>query len=194
MRWAPACLFSALFLTSLGLTGTAAPAAPSGARHSTPIPRAVHHGGHGFRHARFHHVTPPHHRHGFRPVHKHGHHGFHKHQHHKFRHHFATPFWPYVATVGDSAPIIVQQNAPAPALIPGIPSVADLPAATGIRSAPAGSPTLYVLDGRQSLRSGGAKIVTLDATGTKAAAGGEGQVEDTKDGPRIIHLSVPVGR
>jgi hypothetical protein len=66
---------------------------------------------------------------------------------------------------------------------PDIPSVADLPVSVGIRSAPAASPTVFVLGaGRRSLRTGGAKIVSTQ----RSDADG--------DGPRIIRLDVPRGR
>jgi hypothetical protein len=86
--------------------------------------------------------------------------------------------WSYLDTSGDVTIPIVRADAPP--LPPAIPSVADLPVAMGIRSAPVASPAIYVLSsGRRSAR--GAKIVDTDAA--------EG--EDLSTGPRIIRLDVP---
>ena len=190
MRRAPACLFSAIFAISLGVSGTKTIAAP-GVRHSEPIPRGVH-GGRpgslaiGHRIGSRHHPTRPRggFRHGLRWPHKYG--------HALFRHHLSMPLWPYVETAGTPAPVIVEQSPQAPPpVLPGIPSISDLPASTGIRSAPTGSPTFYVLDGeRRSLRRGGAKVVTMG----QAGAGAETETDVQGNGPRIIHLKVPVGR
>jgi hypothetical protein len=92
--------------------------------------------------------------------------------------------WSYLDTSGDVTMPIIQADAPPP-LPPAIPSVADLPVAMGIRSAPPASPAVYVLSpGRQSLRGRGGQIADTDAA--------EG--EDLSSGPRIIRLDVPRGR
>ena len=86
-----------------------------------------------------------------------------------------------VATLGEPV------DAPTYQAPPGVPSIADLPASTGIRSAPAGSPTVYVLGpGKRSLRGGGPKIVTMDRNGADHDADGTGL--------RIIRLNAPRGR
>jgi hypothetical protein len=75
-----------------------------------------------------------------------------------------------------------------PGRVTGIPSIAELPASTGIGPGPAASPTIYVLNGsRRSLRRGsGAKIVTMDEA--------DPPIGVSSGGPRIIHLDVPRGR
>ena len=81
-------------------------------------------------------------------------------------------------------PIVVHANAAPPPLPPAIPSLADLPVAMGIASAPVASPAIYVLDSGRSVRGRGA-----DARNTETAEG-----EDVSTGPRIIRLDVPRGR
>jgi hypothetical protein len=98
----------------------------------------------------------------------------------------STWLWPSSYSNGDVTLSTVEPE-DAPPVPPGIPSVADLPVSTGIASAPAASPAIYVLSsGNRAVRSGGAKIVTMDRS--ESRDDGEG------NGPRIIHLNVPRGR
>jgi hypothetical protein len=98
----------------------------------------------------------------------------------------STWLWPSSYSDGDVTPSTVEP-ADAPSVPPGIPSVADLPVSTGIRSTPAAAPAVYVLSAKGSARSGtGAKIVTMDRS--------ESQDEGEGTSPRIIHLDVPRGR
>jgi hypothetical protein len=118
-------------------------------------------------------------RHGYR----HPFYGVHGYGYHGYRH---FPHWTgsYLDTSGEvTVPIIVHADVAPPPSPPAIPSVADLRVAMGIRSAPAASPAIYVLnsDGR-SLRGRGAKIVDT------------AEAEDLAVGPRIIRLDVPRGR
>jgi hypothetical protein len=142
--------------------------------------------------------------------HRFSHHGFdhrrfdrHGFKHHGFKHNgFANGFFPSSYLVGSQYPssvTIIQQGEPSTTLTTGtIPSVADLPAVTGIVSQPAAEPTVYVVNGarreapalsRRGERSGGAKILTVDPSDAPNVA-----AEVSTSGPRIIHLDVPVGR
>ena len=184
MRCAPSCLLFVLALC-IGLTDAEIAAARSGIRHSTPsIPSIVRSArphrsafGHriGSRHyavRRFHHHKPH-----WKGDHKHGH-GF-------FRH--RTWAWPYVEAADNQATVIVEHSPPPEPrpFLTGIPSVADLPVSTGIRSGPVGSPTLYVLDGNKRSLRRGAKVLSMGQA--------ESEAESQSTGPRIIHLTVPRG-
>jgi hypothetical protein len=97
------------------------------------------------------------------------------------------PHWTgsYLDRPGDVImPIVVRADA-APPVPLAIPSLADLPVAKGIPSAPAASPAIYVLNSdRWSARSRGADALNTDAA----------ESEDVSTGPRIIRLDVPRGR
>jgi hypothetical protein len=154
--------------------------------------------GHSFNHNGFNHHRFGHHGFDHRGF---WHHGFNRHgfKHDGFKH----GFFPSSYLVGTSYPsnvTIVEQGAPAAPLTTGtIPSVADLPAVTGIRSDPPAEPAIYVINGtgrdtsgsirRGSARSGAAKILTVDPRDAPSVP-----ADVSTGGPRIIHLDVPVGR
>lgn len=188
MRRVPSCLFFAALVLSPWIVTSEPALAQPGVRHGL----AVHHVP-SSRHkasARDHRIGPRygvadrvgrrHHVKGFRN-HRYGFHG------HGFFPHRSW-YGPYVEPPFDPTTFEPAEAPPPHPVLTGIPSVADLPVSAGIRSAPAASPTLYVLDGRRSPRrgSGGAKIVTMDQT--------ESEIELPASGPRIIHLDVPRGR
>ena len=171
MRRAPSCLLFAGFVLSLGLVNPEGVLAQPGIRHS---PSALQAGWTKRPHVtrREHRIRPRHWR-ADRRLHKGGHrHGF-------------LPYrsWSYVDTAADQTPLILEREPAPPRALPGSPSIADLPVSAGIRSAPAASPTIYVLSGdRRSLRRGsGAKVLTMDADAET----------ESRAGPRIIHLNVP---
>jgi hypothetical protein len=193
MRRVPSRLLFAAFVLSLGsLTAEGALAEP-GFRHA-----GFRHGG-GVRHPgigfRGHWLRPRHeatgHSHGVRHAPAFRRHGrdFHR---SGFRGH---GFFPHRSSIlpywdrGDdlTLPFLEPEDIPPHRILTGIPSVADLPVSTGIRSAPAAAPIVYVIgSGNRSLRHrGGAKIVTKEQGETET--GNEGA--DT--GPRIIHLDAP---
>ena len=208
------CTPSAVLVGVVVLLGTLANAdavsAEARFRHSTPFPKAYR--GHSLPHVRH---APVRHRHehvvdgwrghqglghGFCPQHGANRHGFPHHGHGFFPHHGVkdhhghsffphhTWMWPYVSSDLATATII-QQMTPAAAqpAMPAVPSMTDLPVSLGVRSAPAASPTIYVLDGSQrSLRRGGSKVLSTDETKAESDAG--------DGGPRIIQLRVPRGR
>ncbi|HEY7385253.1 MAG TPA: hypothetical protein VH743_16445 [Beijerinckiaceae bacterium] len=144
-------------------------------------------GHHGFTHNGFN-------RHGFGHDRKNfGHRGF--------RHDgFKNGFLPYSYLTGNSYPssvTIVQQGDAYPVTTGTIPSVADLPAVTGIASQPSAEPAIYVVNGarrdmpapaRRSERPG-AKILTVDPSDAPSVP-----ADVSSGGARIIHLDVPVGR
>jgi hypothetical protein len=80
---------------------------------------------------------------------------------------------PYVALDQGGDPA-----APSYPAFTGIPSLADLPADTGIGPSPVARPAIYVINGSARRRSGG-KAVTTDG------------YSDEGTGPRIIQLNVP---
>ena len=122
-----------------------------------------------------------------------GHKGF---KQHGFNH----GYWPYSYLQGSQYPssvTIVQQSEPQTFTTGTIPSVADLPAVTGIASQPTAEPAIYVVNGarrdtsapaRRSERSG-ARILTVDPSDAPSVP-----AEVSSGGPRIIYLDVPVGR
>lgn len=191
MRRAPSCLLFAGILLSLGSVVPDRAAAEARARHSTPIPAPVHD------------LTGPQSRdvtgrdHAMVFGHRRGDRGFHSGLHDRglpFGRHGFFPYgplsWPYVDTMGAEVPMIGEDGAipPPPERLTGIPSVADLPASTGIVSGPGASPTIYVLNGtKHSLRrGGGAKIVTMDEADPQNGL--------STGAARIIHLDVSGGR
>ncbi len=113
--------------------------------------------------------------------HGYGHHGYGRRGYGFFPH--STSLWPSLAPYGDPTVIVAQGDAlPNPAT--DIPSVADLPVLAGIRSAPVAAPAVYVLgSGKRSLRSGGAKTVSMGQGG-----------EASGTGPLILRLEGPRGR
>jgi hypothetical protein len=181
MQRAPSCLLFAGFLLSVDLVMPEGALAQAGIRHSTPAQHAR-----GTRPlAGGEHRIGSQHRAEDRRLH-----GWpQSRSFQRYRSGFL-PYqpwsWPYVETAGDETPLILE-NGPAPApsrVLPGIPSVMDLPVSAGIRNSPAAAPTIYVLgsDKRSLRRGGGAKVLTMDPddAGTEASSG-----------PRIIHLNVP---
>lgn len=103
----------------------------------------------------------------------------------------------------DTAPVVIQVNqtvAPVAALPAAfaVPSVAELPASTGIREARPAEPAVYVLNEarrresslseRGGRRSPGPRIITLSDEGGDQVDAGPGPF-----GAKIIHLTVPVG-
>ena len=166
-------------------------------------------GHHNFRPGFGHHnFRPGFGHHNFRPGFGHqgfahqgfGHDGF---KHNGFKHDgFKNGFFPYSYLQGSQYPssvTIIQQGQGAYPVTTGtIPSVADLPAVTGIASQPAAEPAIYVVNGarrdtsapaRRSERSSGAKIITVGPSDAPSVP-----AEVSTGGPRIIHLEVPVGR
>jgi hypothetical protein len=91
--------------------------------------------------------------------------------------------------------LAVQQTFIAPQAAPAafvVPSVADLPAVSGIRAAPVAEPARYVInEGRPGLsgaqRFSGPRIMHVTANGSWEAQ------PDASFGAKIIHLTVPVG-
>lgn len=89
-------------------------------------------------------------------------------------------------------------NAPQLPLLGAIPSVTDLPTVVGIRRTEPAQPVVYVLnEGRPRLGAApravprpGARILSVDPDLPSSDLVAEEQVF----GPRIIHLTVPVGR
>lgn len=196
MSRALACLVFASLVLSFGLLQTGTAVAQSGIRHSPSSTKVVrvfpgrHAVGHRIRFR--HHIGRPlnHHKVRWAVPHRHRH-GFfaHRHRHGLGFFPFESLAWPYVETADDQVPLIVEPSPPREpnSALSGIPSVADLSVSTGIRNAPAGSPTFYVLNGRQtSLRRGGAKVLNMDKS--------EPEAESQNAGPRIIHLNVARGR
>ncbi|MDQ4136390.1 MAG: hypothetical protein M3158_09425 [Pseudomonadota bacterium] len=93
----------------------------------------------------------------------------------------STWVWPASHAYADATVVIEQGDAPPDPVVTAIPSLADLPVSLGIRSAPTAAPAIYTVDsGQQSLRSGRAKIVSLDQD--------QSQSEASDRGPRIIRL------
>jgi hypothetical protein len=143
-------------------------------RHSEPLPhphRRVH---------RFHQRHYGHHR-GFHRFHGYGGYGGYGFSSHRL--------WSYLDSYGDVTLPVIHIDAPLPPVIPAVPSLADLPGSTGIRSTPAASPAVYVLgSGRASDRgsAGGRGATSLNAD--------DAEREDRASGPRIIPLDVPRGR
>lgn len=181
MRRAPSCLLFAVLLIPFSLALPEAASAQPGVRHG-----AGQHHSSAMRsrltqrhrignHHRFHGRLADHRGHGRNARH------FSRHKHPIFPHH--SWGWPYVEGT-DATQIVIEQGAPTAYQLPVVPSLADLPVSAGIRSAPVGSPAIFVINssGRSSGQSsGGAKGPDADET-----------VSDSS-GPRIIHLNVPRG-
>jgi hypothetical protein len=150
-----------------------------------------HHHRYGYRHVGFSRFGYGHHGHGRLGY---GHHGYGRHFYgrHGYGHHgygrYGYGFFPRSSWLWpsfDPGPtVIVGEGDASPAPPPAVPSLAEMPASTGIRSAPVAAPAIYVLEsGKQTTRSGGAKIVSM-ADADDGASGTD---------PRIIHLG-PRGR
>ena len=103
------------------------------------------------------------------------------------------PFYGY-----PSQTVVIENNAQASAYA-GAPSEAELPATTGIRTEPAGSPVIYVINAarpsaRRLMRKAadeepGPKIVPVHPLGTQQDNG-----EAVAAGPRVVHVAVRRGR
>ncbi len=115
--------------------------------------------------------------------HGYGHHGYGRHFYGRHGYGYvphSTWLWPASNAYADATVVIDAGGAPPDPVVAVIPSLADLPVSTGIRSAPAASPAIYVVGSdKRSLRPGRAKIVSLDQDHSQAEASG---------GPRIIRL------
>jgi hypothetical protein len=140
----------------------------------------------GYRHAGYGH-------HGYGRF-GYGHHGYERHFYgrHGYGHHgygrYGYGFfprgswlWPSLDAVGPT--VIVGESDVRPAPPPAVPSLAELPVSTGIRSAPVAAPAIYVLESGKPSARFGAKIVSLNDADDGASG----------TGPRIIHLG-PRGR
>ena len=187
MRRAPSCLLFAILVLCFGPAVSEAAFAEAGVRHGMH----ARHGGWTGRPA----ITARGQRTNFRrltldrPRHVHPLRFHRKHRHGFFPH--RSWAWPYVEATGEATPLILESGEPpAPQRVfTGIPSLADLPVSTGIRSEPPASPAIYVLNGnRRSHRRGsaGAKILSMDSADVDS--------QSKNSGPRIIHLNVPQGR
>ena len=192
MRRAPSCLLFAGFLLSFGVLIPEGASAGTSIRHGAvghhrpPTRLLIPTRGHSSRHV----VDRRGHGLGHNGIVDRRGHGRRfefgaKRRHRFFPHHVLA--WPYLEGASDIGPIVIEQGQPPASYpLPSIPSVADLPVSGGIRSAPAGSPTVYVLNGGRASRSSpGAKALDMN---------GDAEANDQSSGPRIIHLDVPVGR
>lgn len=144
--------------------------------------------GHGFAHGGPGRAAVVGHHPGFRHAWRHRHHRHHG-FHHRFRHlpRFGG-FWPGYVEPGYAAPAPVYLQPDFAAL--AYPTVLDLPELTGIRSAPAAAPMIYVLGGSgRGARPLGRKG-RLDRTGAGVATvdGPAGFADPWETGPRIVEL------
>ena len=105
-------------------------------------------------------------------------------------------YWPFYGY--PSQTVVIENNAQASAYA-GAPSEAELPATTGIRTEPAGSPVIYVINAarpaaRPLMRKGafeqpGPKIVSVHPLGTQ-----RDDNDAVAPGPQVVHVAVRRGR
>ncbi|HYF54323.1 MAG TPA: hypothetical protein VEA41_08695 [Salinarimonas sp.] len=170
-------VFACLIAAGCCAAASAGPASAQPPHRPGPV---VHHGGApGAR------ALP--HRHGKPVVHRHDRIGHVRPDRHRgYRHGYGYGYVPGFAWTGEphGTTIIDRSENVREAVEPTIPTV------LGIRAAPAGKPTVYVLNAAPgagapvSARSRGPRVVEL----------GEPQVSSFEDGPRVVHLSVPRDR